>query len=207
MSDNINQSVIMKALEWGYEKALDGGGVFETAYDLAKDYKEKSNSIDETIDSLINWQIAKCATSGFITGLGGFITLPVSIPANISSVFFVQLRMIAAIAVMGGYDPKSDQVKTLAYACLTGKSAVLILKGFGIRLGEKISQKVIQKISSQVITKINQKVGFRLLTKFGQKGLVNFVKLIPLFGGVIGGIFDATSTKIIGKVAKKTFIN
>lgn len=207
MAANLNQNMLMKALEWGYEKALDGGGVLDTAYDLAKDYKKKNKSIDDAIDSLISWQIAKCATSGFITGLGGIITLPVSIPANISSVFFVQLRMIAAIAVMGGYDPKSDQVKSLAYACLTGKSAVLILKGFGIRLGEKISEKLIQKISSQVLTKINQKVGFRLLTKFGEKGLVNFVKFIPILGGVIGGIFDATSTKIIGKVAKKTFIN
>lgn len=207
MAAKLNQNLIMKGLEWGYEKALDGGGVFETAYDLANDYQKEHKSIDEAVNSLINWQTAKCATSGFLTGIGGLITLPVAIPANISSVVYIQLRMIAAIAIMGGYDPKSDQVKSLIYICLTGRSASLILKGIGIRLGEKITQNIIQKISAEVLVKINQKVGFRLLTKFGQTGLVNFGKAIPLIGGFIGGTIDATTTKVVGKVAKNTFIN
>jgi hypothetical protein len=38
-----------------------------------------------------------------------------------------------------------------------------------------------------VITKINQKVGFRLLTKFGSKGVINLGKMVPLTGGIIGG--------------------
>ena len=52
----------------------------------------------------------KCGTSGLVTGLGGLITLPVAIPANISSVMYVQMRTIACIAKMGGYDVTSDQV-------------------------------------------------------------------------------------------------
>ena len=38
------------------------------------------------LDNFISWQVAKCGTSGFLTGLGGLITLPVAIPANIASV-------------------------------------------------------------------------------------------------------------------------
>jgi len=206
MAGIINQNTIMKALDWGYEKALDGGGVFDTAYDLANDFQKKHNSIDDAVKSLIKWQTTKCATSGFLSGIGGLITLPVAIPANISSVVYIQLRMIAAIAIMGGYDPKSDQVKSLAYVCLTGGSAAMILKGIGIRLGEKISEKLIQKISTEVLVKINQKVGFRLLTKFGQTGIVNLGKAIPFLGGIIGGTIDASYTITVGKVAKKTFI-
>lgn len=55
--------------------------------------------------------------------------------------------------------------------------------------------------------KINQKVGTRLLTKFGEKGIINLGKMIPLLGGVIGVTFDASGTYIIGKAATNTFKN
>ena len=58
-----------------------------------------------------------------------------------------------------------------------------------------------------VLTKINQAVGFRLFTKFGQKGLVNIHKAIPVLGGVVGGTVDAMSTYAIAKAAKALFLN
>lgn len=78
---------------------------------------------EEQANSLIRWQITKASTSGFLTGLGGLLTLPLTIPANMTSVFYIQLRMVAAIAHMGGYDVRSDQVRTLAYTCLCGSAA------------------------------------------------------------------------------------
>ena len=56
------------------------------------------------------------------------------------------------------------------------------------------------------MTKINQKVGFRLLTKFGTKGIINIGKAVPFVGGVIGGGFDFTETKLIASRAYKMFI-
>ena len=58
-----------------------------------------------------------------------------------------------------------------------------------------------------MLTKINQAVGFRLFTKFGQKGLVNIHKAIPVLSGVVGGTVDAMSTYAIAKAAKALFLN
>ena len=155
----------MKALEWSYGKALIGGGPFGSSYDLAKDYLSKTKSQEAAVKSLIDWQVAKCATSGFITGLGGLVTLPVAIPANISSVLLIQLQMILAIAIMGGYNPNSDQVKSLAFICLTGTAATAVLKDVGISVGQRVTEKTLQSISEQVIRRINYLVKTRLLTK------------------------------------------
>ena len=122
-SSQLTESKMMQVLEWGYEKAIQGLPGMESAEELAKRYLEKYDTVDEAIDTFINWQCAKCATSGFITGLGGLLTLPVAIPANISSVIFVQIRMIATIAKMRGYNLKDDQVKTLVFVALTGQAA------------------------------------------------------------------------------------
>ena len=206
MSKNtITQSKIMEVLDWSYEKAVDGLPGMETAQELANKYLNRYNSTDEAIDKFIKWQQAKCATSGFLTGLGGIITLPVAIPANISSVIYVQTRMVAAIAHMRGFDLKDDQVRTLVYVALTGQAAADILKQAGIKFGTKMSTVLIKKIPFEVIKQINKAVGFRLVTKFGQTGVINLGKGIPFVGSIIGGTVDAVGTSTIGKTAKRVF--
>lgn len=194
-----------QVLDWAYEKAVNGLPGTDTAAKLAENYLSKHSSVEEAIDSLIRWQNAKGITSGFLTGLGGLITLPVAIPANVASVMYVQIRMIATIAHMRGYDLKDDQVKTFVFVCLTGQAASDILKQAGIKLGTSLATQVIKKIPGEVIKAINKAVGVKLVTKFGQKGIVNLGKAVPLIGGVIGGAVDGIGTNTIGKTAKKVF--
>lgn len=207
MKDKISQAEIMKLLDTLYEKSIEGIAKISPPIEvLANDYLAKSSRVQLAAQNFIAFQIAKCTTSGFLTGLGGLIVLPVTIPANISSVLYVQMRMIACLAYMGGYDTNSDQVQTLVYACLAGIGIDQILKNFGIQFGSKFTISMVKKIPGTVLTKINQKVGFRLLTKFGSKGLINLGKAIPIVGGVIGGGFDMVETKIIADRAYKLFI-
>lgn len=198
---------IMKALEWSYETAVNGGipGT-DTAIELAENYLKKKGTLKQKVNKLIRWQNTKSATTGFLTGLGGIITMPITIPADIAVVLFVQMRMVAAIAHMGGYDLKDDEVKTFVYTCLAGNGAKEILRNTGIELGKKLAISGIKKIPGATLTKINQAVGFRLLTKFGEKGVINLGKLVPLAGGIIGGTVDGISTNIVGNVARNIFI-
>ena len=197
----------MKLLDKLYDNSIQGlPKVSPPVNQLADDYLSKSKDKESAAKSFINYQIAKCTTSGFITGLGGLITLPIAIPANISSVLYVQMRMIACLAYMGGYDTNSDQVQTLVYACLAGISLDQVVKQVGIKVGVKFANAMVKKIPGQVLTKINQRVGFRLLTKFGTKGVINIGKAIPLVGGVISGGFDFAETKVIADRAYKMFI-
>ena len=197
---------MMNLLDVCYDKALQGVLTVEKSIEeLAEDYLAKTNSREKAIDKLIGYQIVLCGTNGFITGLGGLLVLPVAIPANVAGVIYVQLRMTAAIAYINGYDIYSDQVRTIAYACLTGSSAANILKNVGIKISEKMAVNALKKVPGAILIKINQQVGFRLVTKFGQKGLVNVIKMMPLVGGVVGGVFDTGMTLTIGNIAKKVF--
>lgn len=205
--NELTPSKMVQFLDWSYEKALKGLPKTQSAQELAESYLSKHNTIDDAIDALIVWQNTKAGTSGFLTGLGGAFTLPIAIPANLASVLYVQLRMVAAIAYMRGYDIKDDQVKTLAFIALTGQAASDILKEFGIKTSTSFLKVAIRKVPGEVIKKINQRVGFRLMTKFGSKGIINLGKLVPVAGGVIGATVDVIGTNTIGKVAKdKLFI-
>jgi uncharacterized protein (DUF697 family) len=206
MALNIDANVIMKALNWAYDKAVDGMPPMESAQELAEEYLAQSGTMSQRVDRFIKWQDAKCATSGFLTGLGGLIAMPVTIPMNLSSVMYVQTRMVAAIAYMGGHDLRNDRVRALAYASLTGNGLKDVVKDTGIVVGQKLTTQAIKNISGEVVAKINQRVGFRLLTKFGEKGAINIAKAIPMVGALIGATLDAMATHTIGKVAKRTFI-
>ena len=197
---------MMKLLDVCYDKALQGVLPGEKSIEeLAEDYLAKTSSREKAIDKLIGYQTVLCGTNGFITGLGGLLVLPVTIPTNVAGVIYVQLRMIAAIAHINGYDIYSDQVRTIAYTCLTGSSAANILKNVGIKISEKMAVNALKRVPGAILIKINQQVGFRLVTKFGQKGLVNVIKMMPLVGGVVGGVFDTGMTLTIGNIAKKVF--
>lgn len=203
----ITQEDIMKMLDACYEKCLNGiPKVSPKVEDLADDYLNKYKTKEEACKAMIRNQIVKCTTSGFLTGFGGLITLPVSIPANVSSVIYVQMRMIACIAYIAGYELNCDQTQTFVYACLAGVSVNQLVKSVGVKFGIKFANSMIKKIPGKVLTKINQKVGFRFLTKFGTKGLVNLGKLVPGVGAVIGGGLDFAETKIISERAYKWFI-
>jgi uncharacterized protein (DUF697 family) len=202
----INQKAIMEALDWAYDKAVNGVPGFDTAEEMADDYQKGSGNLYDNANSLIRWQNTKAGTSGFASGLGGIALMPVTVPANISSVMYVQVRMIAAIAHMGGHNLRDDRVKTLVYACLCGNAAKDIMKEVGIKFGMKLTEQAIKNVSREVIVKINKAVGFRLLTKFGEKGMVNLGKTIPIVGGIVGATFDSVATNTIGNIARDTFV-
>jgi hypothetical protein len=44
------------------------------------------------------------------------------------------------------------------------------------------------------------------VTKFGEKGVINLGKAVPIFGGLIGATFDSVATNTIGNIARNTFI-
>lgn len=206
MASQIDEGTVQKALSWAYDKAVNGIAGMDSAIELAEDYLQEDGSLSEQVDALIRWQNAKCATSGFITNLGGLITLPVAIPANMASTLYVQVRMIAAIAYMGGYDLKNNKVRDFVYLCLCGNEVKDILKKFSIELGRALTKQAIKNISISTINQINRMVGMKLVTKFGEKSLISLGKGVPIIGGLIGGTIDGIACNTIGNVAKEMFI-
>ena len=197
---------IMKWLDQLYDLVVEDSPILESAQDIGNHYAAGTGSLEERARQLVRWQVTKAGTSGFLLGLGGVITMLVAIPANIASVMYVQIRMIAAVAHLGGHDIRNDQVRTLCYTCMCGKAAGDVVKNTGISLGTKLTEQAIKKVAGKTLKNINKKVGFRLVTKFGEKGIINLGKMVPIAGGVVGGTFDAASTYVIGKIARTTFI-
>lgn len=200
-------SKMLQVMDWAFEKAQGNIPGFGTSHEMAQRYLEENGTVSAAIDKLINWQITSAATTGFVTNLGGLATMPITLPANIAGVMAIQLRMIGAIAEMGGWHENTEEKKTAMYLCLLGSQAGNVLSKTASQFAIKFGMASLKKLPGTVLTKINQRVGFRLLTKFGEKGLVNIHKLIPIIGGIVGGTIDALSTYAIAQAAKAFFLD
>jgi hypothetical protein len=199
-------NAIVQVLDWGYSAALFGGPGFEDIETIAQSYSKAGGAPLVQAQSLVRWQVGRAGALGFVTGLPGLPFLPATVPANLAGMLVLQLRMNGAVAVLGGHDPRDDQVKAFATMCLAGSAASEIAREFGITLSTKLVEKAVDRLSGKALIEINKRVGFRLATKFGEKGLINFGKAVPVVGGIVGGAFDAASTRIVGAAAINAFI-
>lgn len=125
-------------LEWGYSKAINGSGGMEKSSSLALRFADPLLTVSQQADLLIRRQQILAGSSGFITGLGGVLSLPLAIPANIASVAYIQIRMITAIAFLGGYDIEDKEVKHMALACMAANAALDILEKSSIKAGARL---------------------------------------------------------------------
>ena len=179
--------MVMDGLEWLYAKV---------AGDLSGPALPAGGEGD--IDHWIRLATTQAGAAGFVTNLGGVLTLPIALPANFLGTAAVQMRLIAKIASARGYDVGSDEVKAFVFACLLGNAAVDALKDAGVRVGMRLGPVMLQRLNQTVLT--------RLLTRFGTMGAANLTKVVPLLGGVVGGGLDAVSTRVVGRMAKRLFV-
>ncbi len=194
-------AALVSALQWIYERAIDGVPGLDGAPDLAATYQRQCASDEAAIDALIRWQVAKAAAAGFLTNLGGLPTLPIALPANVLSALYIQIRMVAAIAALRGHDLKSDRVRTVVLACLCGTTLIDVVKEAGIGVGAGLAQQAVASLSSE---------GLRRLTRIGALrrvgGTTYIARLTPLIGGVVGGALDGALTRAYANAAKKLFL-
>lgn len=164
-------------LDWAYKMAANADlPGLDSAEELAREYLAKSGTLEERADRLVKDYQAKTGLLGAATGAGGLMTLPI----NLVSSTLLQMRMAAAIALMGGWKLEDEKVKKALMLCALGS-------------------KVVNKLTSAVLEKAAQKAAVKLTGKVVGKS-------VPLMGMVLSGAIDATTTKTIGKAAKQWFI-
>lgn len=200
-AEEVGSALVSKVLNVG----IDGRGPLKGARVVADEHVAQHGERERAIARLTRTHQRIVGASGFATGLGGMITLPVAIPADVSVLYIQQGRLAAAIAHLRGHDLDSDEVRSVVLLSLLGSAGAGVATKFGVDLSNKVAMQALKKVPGQVFIDINKAVGFRLVTKAGTTGLVNMTKLVPLAGGVAGAGVNVGSTAGVAKYAKKNF--
>ena len=100
---------------------IDGRGPFDSADTIAeRALKHARGDVDQAIKIIRRDHRQLGAVGGFVTGLGGFFTMPIALPANVLEFYLLGTRMTAATAKVRGYDLKQP---TSVRPCCSRSSA------------------------------------------------------------------------------------
>lgn len=185
------------------EIAIDGYGRMPSAKAVAARHLERlGGSVDEAITSIIDHHIRLASAQGFVTNIGGVAALPLAIPANITGVAIVQVRMVAAIAHLRGYDLNDNRVRTALVMCLMGGEQVAkhIAEGtlptspMAVATAPIFDPDLDRQVADDVVTDLAARIG-------GKNLALAIVKRLPLAGGGVSAIMDGFATYQIGRYA------
>ncbi len=199
-------AAISGGLGWVYDRAVSGAPGLDGAAGLAGGYRDRHSSIDAAINALIARQTRQAGAAGFITGLGGAVTLPLLLPAHFVSTLYIQIQLVAAIAHLRGYDIGSDEVRFAAFACLSGSAAADRLKTAGVNLGAQFAKQMATRIPVDIVKNIGGVAGAHLVQRIGAHTGISAAKALPVLGGVMSAGFDAATTRLIGRTAQRLFV-
>lgn len=198
----LGERLVEQVVQFG----IHGGGPLKGAVLVAEEHLiAAGGDREEAVRRLVATHVRLAAVSGFVTGLGGLVTLPVSIPAAMTGLYVIATRMSAGIAYLRGYDLETEEVRSAVLVSLLGSAGAATLNRAGIEIGRQTAAAVLARIPARVLVEINRKVGYRLVTKAGEKGIVNLTKLVPLVGGPIGATVDGVGCRTIATYAMRTF--
>lgn len=193
---------LVKLVDWMVKNGQQGVG----------EYVEKLKTLnpgisnDDLAKKIVSRKSVKNGLVGAATGVGGLITLPVSVPVDLAVSWKIQIFMAISIAHVYGHNSKSADIKTDVFLILAGDSAKEGLKRFGIEVSKGITKKAIDKyITKEVMVQIWKVIPKKIITKAGEKSVTSFMKMVPIVGAPIGYAFDWFAAQAVGKTAIKYY--
>ncbi|WP_265444394.1 EcsC family protein [Flexivirga meconopsidis] len=185
---------------------IDGKAGFDSAEEIAKTaVRDHPGDPERAIDAIVSQHRKLAGAAGFVTGLGGFVTMIVALPANVLGFYVLSTRMSAAIAAVRGYDLKDETTRTALLLTLVGADSDDLLKKAGVVSTGRLANLATRQLPPTALMVVNKAVGFRLISQVSDKLLTKLGKGIPFAGGVIGAGLDAFLISRTAKVAKKEF--
>lgn len=177
-----------------------------------EDYVEQLRKLNPGIGNeelsrkIISRRSLKAGGIGGICNLGGFITMPITMPVELYSCFRIQARMVLAIAYIYDWPTHDEDTATDILLVMGGNAGINALSKAGMKVGQELAKKAVKKfITREAMKKVNRIVSRKIITKAGKISLTSFMKLAPLIGAPIGAGFDYFGTLSIGKIAFKFY--
>ena len=204
--DKLAHSLVGKLLDFG----IDGIGPVDSSAQVVAKARRKHADDEKVIREIVNDHVKMAGVGGFVTGFGGLVTMPVSLPANVVEFYTLATRMVAGIAEVRGYDVSTPGARAAIMLSLVGANADDIISKAGLSAASmtgsgRLARMAMSRMPKAAGMMVNKAVGFRLLTTVGGKALSRFIRFVPIAGGVVGAGLDGFLMKRIADHARAEF--
>jgi hypothetical protein len=204
LAPGLTTSFVREALH----RAIVGVGPLPPAAKAAEaQLKEQKGNRERAVHEVIENHVRYAGAQGFVTNIGGIVTMAITIPTNVTGLALIQCRMIAGIAHLRGYDLEDPRVRNAILTCLLGEDTVntMIRKK---KLPAPPMALATAPVNDPDLDRIlSAEVASELITKVaGKRIAVTIGRRVPIVGGVVGLGADAYSTWRIGRYADRELL-
>ena len=189
-------------------RAIAGVGPLPPAAAAAEaQLREQKGDVDRAVQEVIDNHVRYAGAQGFLTNIGGLVTMAFAVPANITGLTLIQCRMIAGIAHLRGYDLDDPRVRNAILVSLLGEDTVesmvkrkkLPAPPMALATAPHHDATLEQSISTHVASDLISRVaGKRLATQVGRR--------VPVVGGLVGAGTDGWTTWKVGRYVAREFL-
>ncbi|MGB3830046.1 MAG: hypothetical protein WA962_14855 [Ornithinimicrobium sp.] len=204
-SDSFAARTSVAAVRRIVNAGIEGVGPLDPASAVVAEARKSHEGVEEAIDAVVRAHLKLAAAGGFLTGVGGLLTMPVALPANVIGFYALAARMAAAVAEMRGYEPDTEQTRTALMLTLLGADADDILRKAGVVGGGTMGSIALNRVPKAAAMVINKGLGFRVATRLGARTMGRLGRAVPLAGGVIGAGLDTYLMKRIADQVREEF--
>jgi hypothetical protein len=202
-----DEGTVARLVQVLLDAGIDGLGPLKSAHELAVWARKETLGPDAAVAKVARQTLVRGGVGGFVTGVGGFLTMPIALPANVVEFYIQATRMVGAIADLRGYDVDDPMVRTAILMTLVGSDADDVLAKAGLVGGKQ--SRMVTLASGQLppagLLMLNKAIGFRLMKGVGEKAFARLGRGIPLAGGFLGGGIDMWMMKRIADHAMGEF--
>jgi hypothetical protein len=204
LAPQLTTSFVREALH----RAIMGVGPLPPAeVSAATRLKEHDGDVDAAVHDVIEAHVRFAAGQGFLTNIGGLVTVAVTVPANITGLALVQCRMIACIAHLRGYDLQDPRVRNAILVTMLGEDAVTALVRKKKLPAPPMALATAPAHDSSLDAVVSAEVASELITKVAGKKLATTIgRRVPVAGGFVGLGVDAYSTWKVGRYADREWL-
>ena len=102
-------------------RGIEGSRAFHGSNALAEHTRRRLPGVtdDIRIQALIRPEANRNAVTGFVTGLGGLLTLPITLPTGLGLSWMIQARLVGAISALSGHDVHRAEIQALSASILS----------------------------------------------------------------------------------------
>jgi hypothetical protein len=190
------------------DRAIKGvGPLVGAAAAGEKQLEEHKGDIDEAIKDLIENHVRMAGGQGFLTNIGGLVTMAVMVPANITGLALIQCRLVAAILHLRGYDLDDRRTRNAIMASLLGEDRMLSMIKKKKLPGTPMALATAPVHDPHLDNVMANEVASELITKVaGKRVAVTVARRVPVVGGLVGAGTDGFSTWQIGRYVDREFL-
>jgi hypothetical protein len=191
MSLDLDSIMKMPAIGQVISHAIEEGRLWgETFLSDSSWWDNKDKMANHAIYESTLWSVGNGIWNGLL-GIAG-------IPTDIAITLYSQVKLSSTLFTIYRIDTTSPSTHLLVLAAAAVVTVSELANHLGTLTAKQAIQKALLSIPRKTFTEINKVLGIKLISKTGEKTLLNIAKIIPGIGCVIGGTVNGVMMNACG---------